>query len=67
MLAWDTTLMSKLYPGGSLEHSLLEHLDRDEPVAIAAPTAMEVVTGIQAAAESDTRLVPVLTWFMQVD
>jgi predicted nucleic acid-binding protein len=66
MLAWDTTLMSRLYPGGPLEHSLLEHLDRDEPVAIAAPTAMEVVTGIQAAAERDTRLASVLAWITRV-
>jgi predicted nucleic acid-binding protein len=66
MLAWDTTLVSRLYPGGPLEHSLLEHLDRDEPIAVAAPTAMEVVTGVQAAAGSDTRLTPVLTWLTQV-
>jgi predicted nucleic acid-binding protein len=66
MLAWDTTLLSRLYPGGPLEHSLLEHLDRDEPVAVAAPTAMEVVTGIQAAAARDTRLAPVLTWLTRV-
>lgn len=66
MLAWDTTLVSRLYPSGLLEHSLLEHLDRDEPIAIAAPTAMEVVTGLQVAAGSDTRLAPALTWFTQV-
>lgn len=66
MLAWDTTLVSKLYPGSPLEQSLLEHLDRDEPIAIAAPTAMEVVTGVQAAAGSDTRFVPVLTWLTRV-
>jgi predicted nucleic acid-binding protein len=66
MLAWDTTVVSRLYPGGPLEQRLLEHLDRDEPVAIAAPTAMEVVTGVQAAAGSDTRLAPVLTWLTRV-
>jgi predicted nucleic acid-binding protein len=66
MLAWDTTLVSRLYPGGALERSLLDHLDRDEPIAIAAPTAMEVITGIQATAASDPRLGPVLIWLTRV-
>jgi predicted nucleic acid-binding protein len=66
MLVWDTTLVSRLYPGGALERSLLDHLDRDEPIAIAAPTAMEVVTGVQATAARDPRLGPVLTWLTRV-
>jgi hypothetical protein len=59
MLAWDTTLVSRLYPGGALERSLLDHLERDEPIAIAAPTAMEVITGVQATTARDPRLGPV--------
>jgi predicted nucleic acid-binding protein len=66
MPAWDTTIASKLYPGGPLEHSLLDHLDRGDPIAIAAPTVMELVTGIQASAASDPRFGPVLTWLTRV-
>jgi predicted nucleic acid-binding protein len=66
MLAWDTTLVSRLYPGGPLERYLLERLHADEPVAVTAPTVMEVVTGIQATATTKPRLGPALTWFTRL-
>lgn len=66
MLAWDTTLVSRLYPGESLERRLLDHLDIGEPIAVTAPTAMEVATGIQATAASNPRVVPALAWFTQL-
>jgi predicted nucleic acid-binding protein len=66
MLAWDTTLVSKLYPGSALERNLLHQVDCGEPIAIPAPTAMEVVTGLQATTASDARLGPVLSWLTRV-
>ncbi|MFI5009417.1 MAG: type II toxin-antitoxin system VapC family toxin [Solirubrobacterales bacterium] len=66
MLAWDTTLVSRLYPGGLLERHLLDRLHAGEPVAVTAPTVMEVVTGIQATARTDPRVGPALTWFTRL-
>ena len=66
MLAWDTTLVSRLYPGGPLECRLLDHLDTGEPIAVTAPTVMEVITGIQATAASNPRAGSALTWFTQL-
>jgi predicted nucleic acid-binding protein len=66
MLAWDTTLLSRLYPGGPLERRLLDHLDIGEPIAVTAPSAMEVVTGIQATAASNPRIGTALVWFTQM-
>jgi predicted nucleic acid-binding protein len=64
MLAWDTTLVSRIYPGGPLERHLLDCAHADEPVAITAPTVMEVVRGIQATAVSRPRIAPALMWFI---
>jgi len=68
-LAWDTTLVSRIYPGGTLERHLLDCAHADEPVAITAPTVMEVARGIQATAASRPRPIgdrpaPALTWFI---
>jgi predicted nucleic acid-binding protein len=62
--AWDTTLVSRLYPGGALERALLERAHDGAPVALTAPTVMEVVRGIQAAASSNPRIAPGLQWFI---
>jgi predicted nucleic acid-binding protein len=48
MVIWDTTLVSRIYPGGPLESTLIEHRRDDNPIAAATPTIMEVVRGIQA-------------------
>jgi predicted nucleic acid-binding protein len=66
--AWDTTLVSRLYPGGALERALLEHAYEGAPVAVTAPTVMEVVRGIQATASGNARPIgdrptPALEWF----
>ena len=53
--AWDTTLVSRLYPGGVLERALLERAHEGAPVAVTAPTVMEVVRGIQATAGENPR------------
>jgi predicted nucleic acid-binding protein len=67
--AWDTTLISRIYPGGALERYLLDSADADERVAIAAPTVMEVTRGIQAAGVVGSRsiaerLALALRWFI---
>jgi predicted nucleic acid-binding protein len=66
MSAWDTTLVSRLYPGGPLESHLLDRFQAGEPVAVTAPTVMEVVTGIQATAASNPRVASALGWFTRL-
>jgi predicted nucleic acid-binding protein len=66
MRAWDTTLVSRLHPGGASERRLLEHVAAGDPVAVTAPTAMEVATGIQAAGASDPRFRLMLSWFTRL-
>jgi predicted nucleic acid-binding protein len=66
MGAWDTTLVSRLYPGGPLERHLLECAHAGEPVAITAPTVMEVVRGVQATAARKPRIGPALAWFVRL-
>ena len=65
-LAWDTTLVSRIYPGGSLERHLLEQAHADEPVAITAPTVMEVVRGLQATAADRPPIALALPWFVRL-
>ncbi len=64
--AWDTTLVSRLYPGGPLERALLERAHSGLPVAVTAPTVMEVVRGIQATAADRPHLAPALAWFIRL-
>jgi predicted nucleic acid-binding protein len=66
MRAWDTTLVSRLYPGRSLERHLLDRAQAGEPIAITAPTVMEVVRGIRATAARKPRIGPALTWFVRL-
>ncbi len=66
MGAWDTTLVSRLYPGGTLERHMLECAHAGEPVAITAPTVMEVVQGIQATAARKPHIAPALAWFVRL-
>jgi predicted nucleic acid-binding protein len=66
MGAWDTTLVSRLYPGGALERHMLECAHAGEPVAITAPTVMEVVRGIQATAARKPCIAPGLAWFVRL-
>jgi predicted nucleic acid-binding protein len=63
-LAWDTTLVSRIYPGGALERHLLDLARADEPVAVTAPTVMEVVRGLQATGADKPRVASVLSWFV---
>ncbi|HVR04616.1 MAG TPA: hypothetical protein VMS02_01155 [Solirubrobacteraceae bacterium] len=65
-IAWDTTLVSRIYPGGPLERDLLDRAGEDEPIAITAPTVMETVRGLQAAAASKPRMAAALRWFTTV-
>jgi predicted nucleic acid-binding protein len=62
--AWDTTLVSRIYPGGPLERHLLDRARKGEPVAITAPTIMEVVRGLQATAADKPGVALALTWFV---
>lgn len=61
--AWDTTLVSRIYPGGSLEQVLLDRAGADDPVAIAAPTVMETVRGLQVSAVRKAKMAMALRWF----
>ena len=68
-LAWDTTLVSRIYPGGSVERYVLDRAQADEPIAVTAPTVMEVARGIQATASAASRPIgdrptPALRWFI---
>jgi predicted nucleic acid-binding protein len=64
--AWDTTLVSRIYPGGPLERHLLDQARRDVPVAVTAPTIMEVVRGLQARSAAKPRIALALTWFVRL-
>jgi predicted nucleic acid-binding protein len=64
--AWDTTLVSRLYPGWPLERYLLERANAGSPVAITTPTVMEVVRGLQATAASKPGIALALTWFIRL-
>lgn len=66
MLAWDTTLVSRLYPGGPLERRLLDRFHAGEPVAVTAPTVMEVITGMQATTTTNPRVGAALIWFTRL-
>jgi predicted nucleic acid-binding protein len=64
--AWDTTLVSRLYPGGALEGHLLDRAREGEPIAITAPTVMEVVRGLQGSAESKPAMGKTLDWLIRL-
>jgi predicted nucleic acid-binding protein len=64
--AWDTTLVSRLYPGGALERHLLERANGGLPVAVTTPTVMEVVRGLQATATENPGMAPGLRWFIRL-
>jgi predicted nucleic acid-binding protein len=66
VVAWDTTLVSRLYPGGMLERRLVDRARAGETVAVTAPTVMEVVRGLQASAGDDPRIAPALPWFLRL-
>jgi predicted nucleic acid-binding protein len=61
--AWDTTLVSRIYPGGPLERHLLDRAREDKPIAFTAPTVMETVRGLQATAASKPKMAAALRWF----
>jgi predicted nucleic acid-binding protein len=61
--AWDTTLVSRIYPGGLLEQHLLQRAIEDDPVAITAPTVMETVRGLQEASAEKPAMATALRWF----
>ena len=62
-IAWDTTLVSRIYPGGPLEQHLLDHASQGGPIAVTAPTVMETVRGLQATAASNPKMAAALRWF----
>jgi predicted nucleic acid-binding protein len=49
VIAWDTTVFSRLYPGTPLEQELIEGFRSGEVVSVAAPTVMETVRGVVAS------------------
>lgn len=66
MIAWDTTLVSRLYPGGPIERLLLDHAGDDDTIAITAPTVMEVVRGLELTAVSRPSMASALEWFTRL-
>lgn len=63
-IAWDTTLVSRIHPGGPLEQCLLDRAHQGEPIAITAPTVMETVRGLQAASADKPKFAAALRWFI---
>jgi predicted nucleic acid-binding protein len=63
-LAWDTTLVSRIHPGGLLERQLLDRARAGEPIAITTPTVMEVVRGLSGAAATRPRFAIALEWLI---
>jgi predicted nucleic acid-binding protein len=66
MLAWDTTLVSRVHVGGTLEQQIADQAQAGEPIAITAPTVMEVVQGLQVGAADDSRMALALAWFTRL-
>ncbi len=64
--AWDTTLASRIHPGGPLEQHLVGRATAGEPVAITTPTVMEVVRGLHATAATNPRIAAALPWFVRL-
>jgi predicted nucleic acid-binding protein len=64
--AWDTTLVSQIYPGSQLERDLLDHAAAGEPIAITAPTIMEVIRGLHATAATQPKVATALPWFIRL-
>lgn len=63
-VAWDTTIASRLYADAGLEQHALARASAGDPIALAAPTVMEVLRGLHArAADSDGRSARTIRWF----
>lgn len=63
-VVWDTTVVSRLYGDAGLEQHALERASAGEPIALAAPTVMEVLSGLHAhTASSDGRTARTIRWF----
>lgn len=58
-IVWDTTLVSRIYPGGPLERHLLDRASEAAPIAVGAPTVMETVRGLRVTPDMATAL----RWF----
>ncbi|WP_354698172.1 hypothetical protein DSM112329_03837 [Paraconexibacter sp. AEG42_29] len=66
MPVWDTTVVARLHPGSALEDELVHRAQMGAPVAIAEPTVMEVVQGLQAAVGRRPALAACLDWFVEL-
>lgn len=64
MEVWDTTRISRVHPGSALEQALLERARDDDPIAVTAPTIMEVTRGLQTGAAREPRFANALAWFV---
>jgi predicted nucleic acid-binding protein len=49
-----------------MERRLIEAAQAGEPVAITAPSVMEVIRGLQGSATRDPRIAPALPWFIRL-
>lgn len=66
MVVWDTTLVSRLHPGAPTERLLLERARDDGTIAIAAPTVMEVMRGLELTAARRPSMASALAWFTRL-
>jgi predicted nucleic acid-binding protein len=57
--------VSRLRRDGPYDRLLVDRVQSGEPVAITAPTVMEVARGLQATALSDQRFAAALDWWVR--
>jgi predicted nucleic acid-binding protein len=60
---WDTTIASRLYPGGAHERYLLQHAAAGDPIALATPGVLEISYGLARAGD---RYAAALGWFTRL-
>ena len=64
--AWDTTLVSRIQPGGDLLDHVLDQAIVGDPVRVAAPSVLEVAYGYARQAGRDARFRSLLDWFTRL-
>ena len=63
---WDTTLASRLHPGGEVLGYVMDQVTEGTPVLVAAPAVLEIAYGYQRMAAGDERYGELLAWFTRL-
>lgn len=63
---WDTTLASRLQPGGDVLDHVIDQARAGTPVRLAAPAVLEIAYGYQRHARADERYRRLLDWFTRL-